>query len=894
MSPARHDGDCDCCVGPIRSTPQRIANRPGLPTITHRTGTWATFRQSMFAGLSRSPGTSRLRTRDDRDLTIGLVDAWAVVGDVLTFAVERTANEQYLRTATERRSIDAMAHLIGYRLQPGIAASTWLAFALETAQGSPPVVPIDAATKVQSLPGPGERPQVFETIEPVEARGDWNRLAVVTRVPRSPRDGDVEAWLDGTGPGLHTGALVVFVGQGWTSDAPEDGWEQRRLTAVDVDPVGERTRIGWTTPLEDLDGEAAEIHLVRRQASLFGHNAPDPRLFHPDVRDELADGVLDGSDWNFDGITASEETAGRWWIHLDAEYDGLEAGGRAVVSSPFLGRSVLATITDVAAAQKADYALSGRVTALEVDADLTDFGGSGTRTTTILVESSELALAAAPMTIPVAGSTIKVTTAPSPTLEPRRIVVRGRGPRARGRDGVALAVLGDDGTSVPTLGGEEFVVLSLDEDPFDAPAGHHRWRLRTGDGGEGTATGDPDALEILPAAADDPVIGEVALVEPVPGATSQLVLVEPLRNAYERAGVEVWGNVAAATHGESVRDEVLGSGDAAATFQHFTLARAPVTHVRADDGGTTSTLGVWVDGVRWEEMPTLFGRGPRDRVYVTREDDDRRTVVRFGDGVTGARLPTGRDNVRADYRVGSGPDGHVAADQLTLLMTRPLGVRGVTNPIPSAGAVARQERADARANAPRTVLTHGRIVSLQDYEDFARDHPGIAKAAAIWTWDGSRRGVLVTVAASDGAVLGPGDEVHDTLVTAIADAAGSRVPVVVTSHRPASFRIRASVWVSADRRREHVLTGVRNELGTAFSFAAGDLGRAVPLSVVYEVVHRVDGVEAVDIDQLSRDQAVLEPVLTAAAPVNGDPPTTPGAELLVLDPATLDDVEVAP
>ena len=890
MSPPRHDGDCDCCVGPIQSTPRRIANRPGLPTIAHRAGTWATFRRSMFAGLSRSPGTGRLRTRDDRDLTIALVDAWAVVGDVLTFAVERTANEQYLRTATERRSIDAMAHLIGYRLQPGIAASTWLAFALETAQRSPPVVPIDATTKVQSLPGPGERPQVFETVEPVEARGDWNCLSVVTRVPRSPRDGDVEAWLDGTGLGLDAGAQVALVGPNWLPTAPAAAWEARQLTSVDADPRAQVTRVAWHDALTMVgDADGVEVHLVRRRASLFGHNAPDPRLFTADVRTDLGSALTSNDEeWVF---ALATET-----IHLDAEYEGLEPGGRVLLANPDVngGQPELATIVDAVAGQRSAYGLSGRVTRLELDHSASAFGGQRTRGTTVMVDSQRLPVGHAPLLDPVAGPVIDLTAAPSSTTGPRRILVRGPGPRARGRDGVALIVLGDDGTSVPTLGGEEFVVLSLDEAPAGAPEGHQSWRLRMGDGREGTVTGAPDALEILPAAVDDPVIGEVALVEPVPGTTSQVMLVEPLRNAYDRAGLEVWGNVAAATHGESVRDEVLGSGDAAATFQHFTLARAPVTHVRADDGGATSTLGVWVDGALWEEVPALFGRGPRDRVYVTREGDDGRTVVRFGDGATGARLPTGRDNVRADYRVGSGPDGHVNADQLTLLMTRPLGVRGVTNPIPSAGAVARQDRADARANAPRTVLTHGRIVSLRDYEDFARDHPGMAKAAAIWTWDGSRRGVLVTVAATDGAVVGPGDEVHDTLVTAIADAAGSRVPVAVTSHRPASFRLRASVWVSADRRPEDVLAAVRHELGTAFSFAAGDLGRAVPLSVVYEVVHRVTGVEAVDIDQLSRDQGVLEPVLTAAAPMNGDPPTTPGAELLVLDPATLDDVEVAP
>ena len=60
---------------------------------------------------------------------------------------------------------------------------------------------------------------------------------------------------------------------------------------------------------------------------------------------------------------------------------------------------------------------------------------------------------------------------------------------------------------------------------------------------------------------------------------------------------------------------------------------------------------------------------------------------------------------------------------------------------------------DARANAPLRVLTLERVVSLTDYEDFARAFGGIAKALATWTWDKHSRGVLVTVAGPNGAAV---------------------------------------------------------------------------------------------------------------------------------------------
>ena len=138
--------------------------------------------------------------------------------------------------------------------------------------------------------------------------------------------------------------------------------------------------------------------------------------------------------------------------------------------------------------------------------------------------------------------------------------------------------------------------------------------------------------------------------------------------------------MAAATHGETVQ-EVLGSGDGSKPFQKFTLKQPPLTYVGADTtSGTLSTLRVFVNDIEWREVPALYGAEPKDRVFVTRVGDDGKTTVQFGDGLTGARLPTGQENVRATYRRGVGLGGLLKADQLSILMTRPAGVRGVTNP----------------------------------------------------------------------------------------------------------------------------------------------------------------------------------------------------------------------
>src|SRR4051794_214212 len=120
---------CGCCAGIDIATPEAKTNPPGQTAIRYRVGTYASFYETMLARLSNLPidvpspyreGTDRyyplknLTTRAPNDPSIALLDAFAIVADVLTFYQERIANEGYLPTAIERRSIQELGRLIGY------------------------------------------------------------------------------------------------------------------------------------------------------------------------------------------------------------------------------------------------------------------------------------------------------------------------------------------------------------------------------------------------------------------------------------------------------------------------------------------------------------------------------------------------------------------------------------------------------------------------------------------------------------------------------------------------------------------------------------------------------------------------------------------------------------
>jgi predicted phage baseplate assembly protein len=299
---------------------------------------------------------------------------------------------------------------------------------------------------------------------------------------------------------------------------------------------------------------------------------------------------------------------------------------------------------------------------------------------------------------------------------------------------------------------------------------------------------------------------------------------------------------------------------------------------------------VWVNNLRWQEVPNLLSSGPADRVYTTSVDATGATVVRFGDGTCGGRPPTGQANIRAVYRTGTGVAGMVAAGQLSQPLDRPQGLSSVTNPSAATGGQDPAAADEVRASAPLPTLTIGRVVSLEDYQDYALGFAGIAKALATYAWSGDTRGVFLTVAGATGAVLAAGDPVLSSLATALRQSGDPYIPLTIVPYVPVLFTFTASLAIDTTTYSSPaVLLQAWQAVAAAFAFGARDLGQGVAVSEVIEILQGVPGVLAVQLPglQLSGDSAPPAPVLRAAGPQppSGTQPAL-GAELLLLDPAT--------
>jgi predicted phage baseplate assembly protein len=848
------------------------------------------------------PALHDLTTRSDGDFSIALLDAWAAVSDVLCFYQERLANEVFLRTATERRSLVELAALVGYIPRPGVAASAYLAFTLDDT-AVPGDVPVPVGTRVQSIPGPGEKPQVFETVEAIAGRSEWNAMKplMVQKHPAITPTSE-RVTLRGIATNLRKGdSMLLLCGAG------DSNRVVKRVLAVAADPVSQTTRVD----LVEDPPDPPPFHLFHLQAAIWN---PAPLKL---TTTSVASSVLAGS-WKQADLKAYASVQ-KWSlpklnIHIGTIFKLIlkffppEIGVFALrARASIFGHNAPKYTTLPATQRMTDYVtgatgslvpkappyptdwegrkLSAEPGASDLSIDLDQTHPEIVKGSWLVMEdqhrrdiykvSDNTELSRTDFTLTGKVSRIKLSS----NTNFNNYRIRDTNVLAQSEK-LELAEL----PITDTIKGNKIV---LDRPHLGLQVG----RAVAVTGLRVDLEGVTDS-EIM-------ILSEVILDQ----GYTELTFVNDLANEYQRASVTVNANVALATHGET-KDQALGSGDSSRPFQKFVVLEAPLTYVSADNPqGAASTLQVRVNQLLWQEVPSFYAHGPEERVYITRTSEEGKTIVEFGDGHTGARLPTGNENVRVIYRKGMGAEGLVAEGQLSLLLTKPLGLRGVINPIAAGEAADAESRDDVRRNASLPIRTLDRIVSLRDYEDFARAFSGVAKALGTWTWNGRERGVFVTVAGSAGQAIEPGGLIYQNLVAAILQAGDPGVPLRVKTYRSAFFRVSGKLSIRADYLADVVKGAVEAALRESFSFDSREFGQAVAKSEVIAVIQRVKGVLAVDLDELYRTDALEEELavtklfdrLVAQVPVSGAPgagsfpsdtagDVALGAELLLLDP----------
>lgn len=883
---------CGCCSGIAVETPQGETNPPGLSAIVYRTGTWATFKDSMMARLSSSdyPALAGLKTRDNDDFSIALLDASAVMLDILTFYQERLANESYLRTATQLDSLTRLSQLIGYQPSPGVSASTYLAFTLTAAPGLPTnpkttAITIPIGTQTQSVPAQGQAPQTFQTSAPILAKADWNALPVQTGVPWLPASGQTSIYLAGTSSQLQPGDAFLIVGDERLHHVNSNQWDLRLVSSVQPDTINQRTLVTWVEPLGSSSAGPStknpKFYALRQRAALYGYNSVNPLMLAAQTLSALNKAKLlstvpfGQTDWKFGWDVVNDARFGNESIvDLDAIYSKIVPGGWLALINPDTnttrnpaGYINLYYIQAGTTTTRSDYGTSAKVTRVATDTDsMLDSYYAMTRVTSVLAQSEELAVAEQPLDYPLYGSLLDLEVVRQDLVGATAVAINGKRQKITIKTGVtSLIFTPDDGTAVISLKqGEMLTLLRPPDETLDKTGSIPDWRtystemvltVADSSGRSGTVKAMLSQFILALAASNDPVVQEFALVSSVtlahkPFTRTRIVLKNALVNCYDRTVTTVNANVGPATAGRPVT-ELLGNGSAITANQDFKLKQAPLTYAQAaTPTGSQSSLQVKANGAEWKEVRSLYGQGPSAQVFDTVNLPGGIAEIRFGDGVEGSTLPTGQNNIIANYRVGLGSAGNVGAGTITTLVDRPLGVSGVNNPMPAIGGQDAQSIDDIRVNAPQTVLTLGRAVSITDYQNFAATFAGISKALAIWIPNGANRGVFLTVAGVGGAALPPGNLTCANLVGALAKYGNPHLTIYTQSFYETIFRLSADLAYDAAYDPKAVQSAVRALLTDTYSFQSRTFGQGVSGDEIAALIQSVPGVVAVNVTQL--------------------------------------------
>ena len=786
---------------------------------------FSTVRQALLSPLPGESALAQWRPTPG-DLGLQVLEWWAYLADVLSFYDDEVARSSYLPTARDADRLADLVALIGYHPRPGIAAAGRVAMLRSGARLSEPLS-IPSAMPLSSTATPGVPAQTFEV------SGDWAfsgpstvgvTLPPDTTLALNAAGGPASVLLAGRVTNIKAGDELLLAARGWDGSSDGNwGWVQVAGVQPVTDPGtgAPNTLVSFTAasrfgppPVIDwwrlwLESEFFTDDRFGRYGRRFGELAlrvPTGLYWRAGTPAPAAAATLPAPSFQ---LLRPSQTASLW----------TQANAPGAVIDP--------------STTPLTVHLAGAVRAIATgDLVLIDAGGSGAALGLVAAAAEVLwavpypqsaaaaqAASATPPDIVVTHTQLSLTTPDVNALEsfdPSSVTLR-YGFRPVGTIiGTPVAALAQLPVSVGVPTGwapSQSTASAILQDS-------------TGAGVEVAVTSAGDSTLALSPAGETPADLAVALQVPL-----RLLL-----------------HLAPVSRGVTVGSETLGSGDATQINQSFTLRHAPLTYLAAG-----STLTVYVDGVAWSEVPGFYAQPVDARVYSVTVAPSGTATVTFGDGVNGARLPTGSGNVTATYRYGSGAAAPPAGRLTTITRPQP-NLAAVANPIAVYGGVDPQTAAGIRSDAPAAVAGLGRAVSGTDYGVVAGQAPGVTRVGVAWRWDGptQRTAVTVYVAGDSGAVASAN--------AALAGAGDPNRPICVVGATAVPLTVSATLHVVAGRITGDVQAAAVAALQALTGPASLVIGQSLYRSQI-DAALSVDGVGAVTGLRVLTDTMAMDEVL---------------------------------
>jgi hypothetical protein len=882
MSNEYSEDNCDCCKYPILQAPLKIYNRPGLSHLNFRSGTHAIFKASMISRIPKFAALSSLTTRSDKDLSIGIIDSMALVSDVLTFYEEVFANEGFLNTSREDRSILELAKSVGYRPGTGVAASTLLAFTLEENPSDPQKeIIIEKGTKVQSIPEQGQMPQIFETEEEINARPAWNALLPKINDLQIVTNDLTILYLKGINNRLQPADMLLII----RKDDPgvhlhNVNENLKTILNVQIDSTKQQTFVelsakeGLNTKIDDkmwhYDSNEPKIVMDTKERSMFMQTVIKSTLKElvPHVRTQNYAAIYNPERELVPSDLISLAINNN--ISIDAVFDNYFRKAKQFlresndlynvftfrISAFLFGHELLNSSSDADAGpaelQHTVYDFSKSTKRIYLDTVY-----EGVLPGSWIVLSKGASDGEAPLEIHLKVLDVNRETVSFP-FDSLTSTVTSIGIDT-GSDALDELLWGNNSVlenfylhSTVVLARSDNLEVA-EERPHDNTGIIRKDGVILGEYVHGLVSGQ--ALAISGKIVNTDKVGsEVAIISSVgfaeDGYSPEIFFQEEIENIFEVETVKINANVARANHGET-KLEVLGSGDNAKKQQQFFIQQEPLTYVSARvQSGAQSTLEVRVNNLRWKEVDSFLDTKATNYVYRVNKDLDGKTSVIFGDGAKGSRLPTGTENVIGKLRTGLGASGLLKPKQLSLLLTRPLGVDSVTNPVPCEAAAEPEDLYQIRRNIPRSLETMGRVINTLDFENFALQFEGIGKALCTLIWTGEILVVHITIGSAFGEPISRHSDLYRNLRQSIITYREPTLNFELGNFTVRTFNLVVNIKLDSDRDPKEMKKVVEQTLAEKFAYRLREFGQPLYKNEIITAIQRIEGIEMVDLDYL--------------------------------------------
>ena len=204
--------------------------------------------------------------------------------------------------------------------------------------------------------------------------------------------------------------------------------------------------------------------------------------------------------------------------------------------------------------------------------------------------------------------------------------------------------------------------------------------------------------------------------------------------------------------------------------------------------------------------------------FVVETDEQRRSLLRFGNGVNGRALPDGAI-VHCSYQAGVALAGNVGADSIVHLdatldplldgatVWNPFDVTGARDPEPPELIIRRVPEAYSARQL--------RAVTPADYVRRAEELPGVSRAAASYAWTGSWRTVRVTIDPAGTTTLDPA--LRDQVAAALDAVRLIGEDLEIRPPRFVPLKIDVALCIDADHWPEDVRDVLREEFSTGYT-----------------------------------------------------------------------------